>query len=166
MDEIVDTNVWLVASHADPASPWKDSSQVSPDEARVVYDWVKEFAQDKSRMLILDHRLKILEEYRHKNTPGNFGYDAWMAKMSTGLELRVVDVIESADGYAEVPDQIAAVLHERTDQVFAAVAIADAGDSRIVNAADTDWSKAQATLQSHGVHVLELLPDFIARHRE
>jgi len=47
-DHVVDTNVLIVASAADPGSPF-EATHVPPKERQIVLAWLKEFRGDKDR---------------------------------------------------------------------------------------------------------------------
>ena len=152
-DHVVDTNVLLVASAADPFSPFGET-HVPSGERKVVFDWLVAFRRD-GRALVLDEMLRIYAEYRNKLTGQDLGLLVVHDKL-TRSQLRQVDVTYEADGEtAVVPEDFHAF--DRSDRKFLAAALADGGQSTIVNAADTDWFEIEQECRKHGVVVEQLI---------
>ncbi|MFV8753600.1 hypothetical protein ACNOYE_23855 [Nannocystaceae bacterium ST9] len=153
-DAIIDTNVLLVASAADPGSPFADT-HLTPAEQLAVLDWVLSFHRS-AEQVVLDNGMTIHDEYYNKMTGQDFG----MIVITEKLQSARLHVIEyDADGHGVVPAAFAAL--DRSDRKFLAVALADldAGDSsEIVNATDTlDWNAIAAACEAHGITIRHLL---------
>ncbi|MEI8360322.1 MAG: hypothetical protein WCH13_17780, partial [Deltaproteobacteria bacterium] len=58
---VIDTNVLLVASAAEPYSPF-DDSHVPPTEQLAVLDWLAAFRADESREIVIDDLFRIYQE--------------------------------------------------------------------------------------------------------
>lgn len=158
-DHVVDTNVLIVASAADPASRFKES-HVPVTERKVVYAWLKEFRADVERRLIMDRKRGIFKEYRNKLTAQDYGIVVALAKLDTAAW-----VVVAYDGeYAVVPEGLAAF--DNSDKKLVAAHLAhsdDGGESTIVNACDTDWHEHEQALTAAGVRVEQLLPEWCLR---
>ncbi len=98
-DHVVDTNVLLVASAADPFSPFGES-HVPADERRVVHDWLAAFRRD-SRALVIDQDWKIYEEYQRKLTGQDLGLLVVHDKLQRS-QLRTVAVAYQRDGQTAI----------------------------------------------------------------
>lgn len=158
-DHVVDTNVLIVASAADPASPFKDT-HVPTSERRIVYAWLKDFRADDGRRLIMDRARGILREYRKKLTTQDYGMIVAMEKLRTAAFVPV-----KYDGeYAVVPERLARF--DNSDKKLVAAHLAhraEGGQSTIVNACDTDWHEHEEALSAEGVIVEQLLPAWCQR---
>jgi len=150
-DQVVDTNVLLVASAAHPFSPF-DDTHVPRDQQLQVFEWLDAFRLDPARRLVLDDLFEIYEEYRHKLTEQDFGLLVVHEKMQA---LRQVTIAWDPDGRAVVPEAFAAF--DPSDRKFLAAALTDPGSIAIVNASDTDWFEIEAALAEAGVTVVHLL---------
>lgn len=152
-DHVVDTNVLLIASAAHPYSPF-DDSDVSADQRKLVLDWLRAFGQDSERLLVLDSLFRIYQEYRNKLSGQDLGLMVIDEKLRS---MRAVEVAYDQHGVAQVPATLSAM--DPSDRKFAAAAIADGGNSSIVNAADSDWAAITQQLAALGVAVEQLLDD-------
>ena len=74
---------------------------------------------------------------------------------SDQYRFRAIDL--DSDGNGILPMALMAEVHDRSDRKFIAVVLADALESSIVNATDSDWAPWTAVLASFGVLVLQLL---------
>ena len=80
---VVDTNVLIAASAADPVHPKDiDATPADPTLRRRVWEWLSAFEQSDSR-LVLDGAGKIFEEYERKLGFNDFGIQVVMHKFST-----------------------------------------------------------------------------------
>lgn len=162
---LVDTNVLIVASAADEASPFRaDATPVEEAALRQqVLDWLEAFANDPARHAILDVDWHVCGEYRHKLTEQDYGWLAMVHKMDRG-EVVWVDVLPDKDGNAVLPPELTEAVADLADRkmVAAALAALDAGHpSQLVNASDTDWIDCEPALQSVGLAVEHLLPEWL-----
>lgn len=153
-DQLVDTNVLLVASAADGLDvPFPDVS-VDADAIQLVFEWLLAFRDDNSRCIVLDDLFQVYSEYHNKLNGQHFGLQVVDYKLRECL--RTVPVTYDGAGYAVVPATLAAI--DNSDKMFVAAALNDPANIHIVNACDSDWKEKAALLQQHGVTVLELLP--------
>jgi hypothetical protein len=151
-DHVVDTNVLLVASAADPYSPFSDS-HVPVDEQLRVLDWLMAFSQDDDRRLVLDDLVAIYVEYRHKLNEQDVGLQVIHAKMQAH---RTAVLTWDANDHAVVPADLQVC--DPSDRKFLAAALTDTDGISIVNATDSDWIEIEDALKAAGVvvdHVIE-----------
>ena len=160
-DHVVDTNVLLVASAADPFSPFGDSD-LPADLQGVVLEWLAELRGDQDRQMVWDSLFRVYDEYRNKLTDQDYGLLVVKEKMATA---RFVEVSYGPDGEAVVPEAFARF--DRSDKKLLAVALADRGASSLVNATDTDWLSIEDALVDAGVTVEQLIEDWLrAKHHD
>jgi len=162
---LVDTNVLIVASAADAGSPFRaDATPVEEAALRQqVFDWLEAFEADPTRHAVLDVDWNVCGEYRHKLTEQDYGWLAMMHKMDRG-EVVWVDVLLDKNGNAVLPPELAEAVTDLADRkmVAAALAALDAGHPcLLVNASDTDWIDCGHALQSVGLGVEHLLPEWL-----
>jgi hypothetical protein len=150
-DFILDTNVLLVASAADPSSPF-DDTHVPPQETEIVFEWLAAFRSDTSQRMVWDEAWAIYAEYRHKLSDQDYGLRVLAEKMATA---RFVPIELDDDGSAKVPEEFRGF--DRSDRKFLAVALADTHRSAIVNASDTDWLQIEREIHDEGVEVIHLI---------
>ena len=165
-DHVLDTNVLLVASASDPASPFKDSEHVPPAEQRVVLQWLNAFYKDSSRQLVLDEQQTLIREYRKKLTKNDFGYKVILEKWQTArARVHSIELDEAQD--ARLPEPLQKHVKDRADRKFVAVALKDKGRSTIVNACDTDWYDCEEALLQEGIVLTQLIDSWCkAKHTE
>lgn len=138
---VVDTNVLIAASAADPTHP-KDMDATPPDPAlrMRVWEWLSQFEQSDSR-LVLDSAGEIYKEYTHKLGFNDFGIQVIMHKWSTSA-VDEVPVDYDALGHALLPDALSSVVHDTADKKMVAAALAAHhlyGEGCVAFAGDTDW---------------------------
>jgi len=148
---VIDTNVLLVASAAEPYSPF-DESHVPPAEQAAVLDWLAAFRADESREIVIDDFFEIYKEYRHRLTDQDYGLQVVHEKLQTA---RFVGLEWDADGMAVVPPAFAAF--DRSDRKLLAAALVDPAAISIVNAVDSDWLEIETELREAGVTVVQVL---------
>lgn len=153
-DHVLDTNVLLVASASDPASPFNDSAHVPLAEQRTVLKWLSEFRKDRSRHLVLDSQREIMREYKKQLRKDDYGYQLFIEKLQTA-RFHPIELDET--GSARLPEPLQTEVKDRSDRKFVAVALADAGESSLVNACDTDWYDCEATLMQAGINVEQII---------
>lgn len=155
---VVDTNVLIAASAADPVHP-KDIDATPHDPAlrQQVWQWLAEFDQSDCR-LVLDEAGEIYREYNHKLGFNDYGIQVVMHKWSTAA-VDNVQVAYDDQGHGVLPDMLIPVVHDLADRKIVAAALAAArqyGEAPIAFAGDTDWHEWEDALAQHGL-VLEPL---------
>lgn len=150
---VVDTNVLIAASAADPTRPSDiDATPRDPRLRQQVWQWLSEFSESDSR-LVLDFGSEIYDEYCGCLGFNDFGRQVVIGKWSTAA----VDNVElQRDGfnYGVIPGTLAQVIHDVADRKMVAAAIAAMaahGPCPIAFAGDTDWHGWEQDLQDHGV---------------
>jgi len=148
---VVDTNVLIAASAADPISPADiDATPDDPDLRKVVWEWLDCFVNSKAR-LVLDLDLKIYDEYCNKLDHSDFGRQAVMRKWDTAsVDNVLVDYDENGDGV--LPEALKPVVHDLADRKIVAAALASHsqfGEGCVAFAGDTDWHGWEADLLAH-----------------
>lgn len=161
-EHVLDTNVLLVASAADPYLPWEGDSHVPAEQQSAVFEWLAEFKADPERAIVLDDLLSIYEEYLNKLTPQHFGLLVINEKMQQAL-MRQVELARDDDGIPVVPT--AFQTFDRSDRKFLAAALTDPEQIAIVNAADTDWLYFEEQLEAAGVKVLHVIEDWLREQK-
>ncbi|SDY18366.1 hypothetical protein SAMN05518669_1101 [Variovorax sp. YR634] len=159
---VVDTNVLIAASAADPTHP-NDIDATPPDPALrlVVWNWLSQFQQSESR-LVLDDAGKIFEEYENKLGFNDFGIQMVMHKWGMS-EVDVVPVDFDVDGYGVLPDVLTPVIHDAEDRKMVAAAIAANilyGEGCVAFAGDTDWHDWEIHLAQHEVLLEPIIEDW------
>src|SRR5262249_2917178 len=101
-DHVVDTNVLIVASASDAQWP-PSKNHVPVAERRIVHAWLKAFAADAERRLVLDYKRLIYKEYMNKLTDQDFGVHQIRKK----LERAAFVFVKYEREYAEVPEGLA-----------------------------------------------------------
>lgn len=162
---VVDTNVLIVASAADDASPFQPNATPVEQQAlrQQVLEWLIEFEGDGGRFAVLDWDWLICGEYQNKLTEQDYGWLAMMAKKDRN-EVIWIGLKTDQDGHALLPAPLAAAVTDLADRkMVAAVLVAnDEGHScKLVNACDTDWLDCAAPLASHGIVVEHLIQPWL-----
>lgn len=159
---VVDTNVLIAASAADPVMP-KDIDATPPDPVlrRQVWDWLYGFKESNSR-LILDTDSKIFEEYKNKLGFNDCGIQVVMHKWSTAA-VDCVKVEYDFHGHGVLEEPLQTIVHDDADRKMVGAAIsanADFGDSCIAFAGDTDWHDWEEHLKSNGLQLEPIIEDW------
>ena len=159
---VVDTNVLIVASAADSASPFQPGA-TPVQEAKLrqqVLDWLIEFEQDDECHAVIDWDWHICGEYQNKLTEQDYGWLAIMSKKDRNQVVWVgLDI--DADGHAILPDSIAPSITDLADRKMVAAIFAAQAEEwicKLANACDTDWIDCEKALKSHGIyaeHIIE-----------
>jgi hypothetical protein len=163
---VVDTNVLIVASAADDGSPFRPDATPVQEAAlrKEVLDWLQEFEEDGGRWVVLDWDWHICGEYQNKlNLEQDYG---WLAIMSKKDRNQVVWVgIEvDADGHATLPAGLGSAVSDLADRKMVAAVLtakAEGHECQLVNACDTDWLDCTRALHDAGVHVHQLLEEWL-----
>ena len=150
---VVDTNVLIAASAADPIHP-KDIDATPRDPAlrQQVWHWLDQFQQSSS-CLVLDSDQKIYDEYCQKLGFNDFGIQVVMYKLSTSA-VDDVPVDYDADGHGVLNEALSLVVHDAADRKMVAAAVASHelyGEGCVAFAGDTDWHDWEVDLTRHNV---------------
>ena len=150
---MVDTNVLIAASAADPTHPRDiDATPSDPALRQQVWQWLTEFDQSDCR-LVLDEALEIYNEYNHKLGFNDYGIQVVMHKWSTSA-VDNVPVDYDADGHGVLPDALSVVVHDAADKKMVAAALAAHalyGEGCVAFAGDTDWHDWEVDLAKQQV---------------
>ena len=148
---VVDTNVLIAASAADPQHLQEiDATPTDPVVRMQVWDWLNQFAQSDSR-LVLDFAGEIYREYTNKLGFNDYGVQVVMHKWSTAA-VDNVDVRYDSDGNGVLPAILSAVVHDAADKKMVAAALACYavyGEGCVAFAGDTDWHDWEHALIQH-----------------
>jgi hypothetical protein len=151
---VVDTNVLIAASAANPQHPKDiDATPSDPDLRKQVWEWLNAFDQSESR-LVLDFAGAIYDEYTHKLGFNDFGIQVVINKWNTAA-VDNVPVNYDADGHGVLPASLSPTIHYAADKKMVAAALAahaEHGEGCIAFAGDTDWHDWEVVLGQH--HVL------------
>ncbi len=150
---VVDTNVLIAASAADPARPRDiDATPDDPALRQKILEWLEEFRAGDSR-LVLDSDLKIYDEYCGRLDHQSFGVQVVVHKWSTSAYDNV-DVKYDEDGYGVLPHELSKVVHDAADRKMVAAALASHnrfGEGCVAFGGDTDWHDWEDALIRHNV---------------
>jgi hypothetical protein len=155
-DHVIDTNVLLVASAAAPSSPF-DDSHVPLAQQTTTFDWLVAFNGDSDRKLVLDECSRIVNEYRNKLTPQDYGLQVISHKWDTCC--RFVPLDWDSDGNASVSTPFCQF--DPSDRKFLAAALTDPNTISIVNATDSDWFEIEDELRVAGVAIFHVIEDWL-----
>ena len=156
-DCVIDTNVLLVASAAEPFSPF-DDTHVPAREQLAVFEWLQAFRGDSARRLVLDDLFKIYEEYRHKLSDQDYGLQVVHEKMEM---FRTAEIAWNDDGSAVVPVEFSDF--DPSDRKFLAAVLTAPETIDLVNAADSDWLEIEAELAAVGVRVIHIIEEWLRK---
>lgn len=156
---VVDTNVLIAASAADPIHPKDiDATPADPMLRMEVWEWLSNF-QSSSSNLVLDLEGKVYEEYNKKLGFNDFGIQVVMHKFSTAA-IDHVSLAYDADGHGILPDTLVPVIHDLADRKMVAAALTATqihGECPIAFAGDTDWHEWEQVLTVHGVELKPII---------
>jgi predicted nucleic acid-binding protein len=145
---VVDTNVLIAASAADPITPKDiDATPQEPELRLQVWEWLNEF-QFSDAHLVLDGTLKIEAEYSNKLGFNDFGRQVVQHKWDY-CAVDLVDVQYDADGHGMLPATLAPTIHDTADRKMVAAALES--KAPVAFAGDTDWHDWETVLRQHGV---------------
>lgn len=150
---VVDTNVLIAASAADPTHPRDiDATPADPKLRLQIWQWLDAFQLSSSRM-VLDRAGGIFTEYRNKLGFNDFGIQVVIHKWSTAA-VDNVDVDYDEHGHGVLQPPLLAVIHDEADKKMVAAAL-DAhrlhGESCIAFAGDTDRHDWETELLANDV---------------
>jgi len=162
---VVDTNVLIAASAADPEHPTDiDATPAEPELRLAVWNWLKAFEEGDAR-LVLDQGNKIFDEYRRKLSHHDYGIAVLQHKFDTA-SVEYVSVEYDRDGNGILPDTLSAVIHDLADRKMVAAALSSHlsfGEGCIAFAGDTDWHDWEAALAEHKVLLEPIIEDWSRR---
>jgi hypothetical protein len=166
---VVDTNVLIAASAADPNSPRDISATPEDPNLRLkIFEWLSNFQAGESRM-VLDGAMKIYDEYEKKLDYGHFGILVVVTKWNKA-QVDNVDVSYDLDENGVVPDSLENVIHDRADRKFVAAALASHSkfeEGCIAFAGDTDWHDWETALSDHQIILEPIIEEWSrAKHAE
>lgn len=164
---VVDTNVLIAASAADPNHPVDIAATPTEPELRLkIWEWLDCFQKSDSR-LVLDTEQKIFSEYNNKLNHSDFGIQVVIHKWST---CAVDDVIVDydADGHGVLPGTLTPVIHDLADRKMVAAALMsynDYDEGCVAFAGDTDWHDWEGALSVHNILLEPIIEEWSrARH--
>lgn len=150
---VVDTNVLIAASAADPIHPKDiDATPDDPTERQKVWQWLDVFQKSESR-LVLDLAGEIYNEYTNKLGFNDFGVQVVMHKWSTAA-VDNVDVAYDEHGHGVLQPPLLAVIRDNADKKMVAAALDSHrryGEGCVAFAGDTDWHDWEADLLANNV---------------
>jgi hypothetical protein len=156
---VVDTNVLIAASAADPVHPTDiDATPAEPALRHEVWAWLDCFQRSDVRM-VLDSEGKIYEEYCRKLGFNDYGIQVVMDKWSTAAVDDVL-VLYDQNGDGVLPITLTPVIHDVADRKMVAAALAshaEFGEGCVAFAGDTDWHDWETELQVHEVFLEPIL---------
>jgi hypothetical protein len=159
---VVDTNVLIAASAADPTHPNDiDATPADPIQRMRVWQWLDAFQSSPSRM-VLDLAGGIYDEYNKKLGFNDFGIQVVIHKWSTAA-VDNVDVAydEHHHGVLQLP--LLAVIHDKADKKLVAAALdshRQYGEGCIAFAGDTDWHDWEAALLTSSLLLEPIIEDW------
>ena len=163
---VVDTNVLIAASAADPVHPSDiDATPEDQDLRLKVWNWLNEFSSSRSR-LVLDYENRIFEEYCNKLGFNDFGRQVVLNKWSTSA-VDNVNVSYDSEGDGIIPEELEPVIHDRADRKMVAAALEANrmfGEGCIAFAGDTDWHEWENELIRIGL-ILEPIIEVWSRQK-
>lgn len=166
---VVDTNVLIAASAADPVAPADISA--TPDDPALrlrIWDWLAKFSENDSRM-VMDWDMEIHREYHNKLSYSDFGIQVVIDKMSRD-QVDYVAVYYDHDGHGILTDTLEPVVHDLADRKMVAAAIeahTNYGEGCIAFAGDTDWHEWENALSDHHIILEPIIEEWSrAKHAE
>lgn len=166
---VVDTNVLIAASAADPTDPKDiDATPSDPEERMKVWQWLSKF-QDSSSRLVLDAATEIYSEYQNKLGFNDYGIQVVMHKWSTAA-VDNVDVEYDQDGHGVLPLSLMDVVHDLADRKMVAAALGaykKYGEGWVAFAGDTDWHDWEHALSENNVQLEPIIQEWsLRKHAE
>jgi hypothetical protein len=159
---VVDTNVLIAASAADPAHPKDiDATPADPSLRIRVWEWLYTFQSSSSRM-VLDQTGAIFSEYRNKLGFNDFGIQVVMHKWSTAA-VDLVQVDYDKHGYGVLQPPLLSIIHDEADKKMVAAALDSHkkyGEGCVAFAGDTDWHDWEKDLEEHHILLEPIIEDW------
>lgn len=166
---VVDTNVLIAASAADPVHPADIAATPTDPALRLeVWQWLDAFEKSGAR-LVLDSEGRIWDEYQNKLGYTDFGIQVVVSKWSQcAVDSVAVDYDEH--GHGILPDTLLPVIHDLADRKMVAASLAsfvELGEGCVAFAGDTDWHDWEDALLAHDVIVEPIIEAWSrAKHAE
>ena len=166
---VVDTNVLIAASAADPIQPSDiAATPLDPALRMVIWEWLDNFERSDAR-LVLDFENRIWNEYNNKIGHTDFGIQVVMSKWSK-CAVDSVSVDYDEHGHGILPATLMPVIHDLADRKMVAASLAslaDFGEGCVAFAGDTDWHDWEEALFAHDVIVEPIIEAWSrAKHAE
>ena len=159
---VVDTNVLIAASAADPMHPKDiDATPTDPALRMQVWQWLSDFQAGAARM-VLDSAGGILSEYNNKLGFNDFGIQVVMHKWSTAA-VDNVNVVYDEHGHGILQPPLLGVIHDNADKKMVAAALdshRQYGEGCVAFAGDTDWHDWEADLLASNVLLEPIIEDW------
>lgn len=159
---IVDTNVLIAASAADPTHPKDIDATPADSKLRMrVWQWLSDFQGSTSR-LVLDSANGIYDEYNKKLGFNDFGIQVVMHKWSTAA-VDNVDVTYDEHGHGVLQPPLLAVIHDEADKKMVAAALDSHrryGEGCVAFAGDTDWHDWEGDLLTNNILLEPIIADW------
>lgn len=159
---VVDTNVLIAASSADPLHPKDiDATPTDPKLRLQIWNWLDKFKSSSSR-LVLDLAGEIYNEYNNKLGFNDYGIQVVMHKWSTA-DVDNVNVTYDEHGHGVLPNPLSDVIHDHADKKMVAAALdshAQFGEGCVAFAGDTDWHDWEQSLLSHNISLEPIVEDW------
>ncbi|HBL31432.1 MAG TPA: hypothetical protein DD490_31795 [Acidobacteria bacterium] len=160
--EVIDTNVLRVASVLESTEAI-ETPVTDKDVLHRVFEWLKDFRQDRDRRLVMDHPERTIWKEYDRNLPReSYGRRVMVDKFTTG-SVEFVSLTYWSNGserVAHLPDpKLDDHFHDLGDRKM--IAAAYGASAPIVNATDGDWSEPHtaAGLRALGIEVIQLLTE-------
>ncbi|MEK8049558.1 hypothetical protein AACH10_04840 [Ideonella sp. DXS22W] len=166
---LIDTNVMMAASAVRELSAV--AARAMPQEVllrEIVFDWLTQFDQSDSR-IVLDDAGLIRGEYE-RNLPFNwqeqeYGLQVLQSKLDRSqVEIVPIDSVQAnGEHIAVLAHQHEKLVPDREDRKWVACALAasvlHSATPPIVYGAESDWYMAEKELKRIGLQFIRLLPD-------
>lgn len=165
---VVDTNVLIAASAADPRTQkdW-DATPKEPGYRSAVLRWLIAFEKSRANW-VLDGQGKIEEEYRGRLSYPDYGLMVLQHKWDTQA-VHYVSIACDPDGHGVLPEPLQRLIHDRADRKMVAAALAAGQDHEpctVAFAGDTDWHDWEDGLQEAGLCLEPIIPEWSgSKHR-
>lgn len=162
---VVDTNVLIVASAADGASPfrWNATPVEEADLRERVLDWLQKFEGNSEFHLVIDFGSLIFREYRRKLTEQDYGLQVILNKIDRNQVIRV-ELEKDEHGDAVLSSELAEAVPDRADRKMVAAVLAAnpmCDSCKLTNACDTDWLECEKALEGADVRIENLLQEWL-----
>ncbi len=150
---VVDTNVLIAASAADPVHPTDiDATPKDPVLRLKVWDWLNEFGLGPTR-IVLDYGGKIFGEYCNKLGFNDYGRQVIMSKWDT-VAVDLVDIAYDSNDDGCIPEELEPYVHDRADRKMVAAALESKKlyeEGCIAFAGESDWHECEDELIEFGL---------------
>lgn len=166
---VVDTNVLIAASAADPLT--QKDWDATPKEVvyqRQVHEWMTSF-EASSASWVLDGQGQIEAEYRRRLSHPDYALLVLQYKWDTQA-VHYVAVEYDSDGHGRLTKPLQSLVHDRADRKMVAAALEACQAHEpcaIAFAGDTDWHDWEDGLQEAGLCLEPIIPEWSGpKHRD